>query len=160
MLAIKHILHPTDFSESSELAFRLACSLARDYGARLQVLHVVVPPTVVYAGGVVPPNPQASLDACREKLGRLVPPDPKVRVEHLLVEGDVIDEILQSASGLKADVIVMGTHGRTGLGRVLMGSVAERVVRKALCPVVTVRSPLRESHASEEPATARTVTIF
>jgi len=151
MLAIKHVLHPTDFSASSDLAFRMACSLARDYGARLLVLHVAVPPTIVYAEGIVPPEPQESLDASREKLRRLCPRDPKVEVEHRLLEGEVVDEILRVAGETKSDVILMGTHGRTGLGRLLMGSVAEQVVRKAPCPVVTVRAPLSETSPGRGP---------
>jgi nucleotide-binding universal stress UspA family protein len=155
MLAIKHVLHPTDFSDGSELAFRLACSLARDYGARLSVVHVALPPTIVYGEGVVPPEPQDWLDLAREKLARLLPPDPKIAVDHRLIEGDVVDEILRTAADTGSDVIVMGTHGRTGLGRFLMGSVAEQVVRKAPCPVVTVKTPLLAPQRAEEAALAR-----
>ena len=154
MLAIKRILHPTDFSEGSELAFRLACSLARDYGARISVVHVAVPPTIVYGEGVIPPEPENWLGEAREKLARLLPPDPKVLVEHRLIEGDVVDEILRAAADAGADVVVMGTHGRTGLGRFLMGSVAEQIVRKAPCPVVTVKAPLPEPQRAEVPQQA------
>jgi len=103
LLAIRTVLHPTDFSERSEFAFRLACSLARGYGARLVVLHVAEPPM----------------------------------------------EILGVAEETKCDLIVMGTHGRTGLGRLLMGSVAEQVVRKATCPVLTVKTPQPQVSSSE-----------
>lgn len=141
MLTVKHILHPTDFSKSSEAAFQLACSLARDYGARVLVAHVVVPPTIVYAEGVVPPEPENSLEAAGEQLGRVESRDPGIPVSHRLLQGDVADQIVRLAGEVVTDVIVMGTHGRTGLGRVLMGSVAERVTRRAPCPVLTVRVP-------------------
>ena len=141
MLPIKTILHPTDFSKQSEFAFQLACSLARDYGAELFVAHVVTPPVVVYGEGVLPVEPQAYQAELREKLNRLHAEDPEVRVLHRLVEGQPVDEILHLAKEIDCDLIVMGTHGRTGLGRVLMGSVAEKIVRSAPCPVVTVREP-------------------
>jgi quercetin dioxygenase-like cupin family protein len=69
------------------------------------------------------------------------PLDPKVRVEHRVAEGDAPEQILRLAQALKCDLIVMGTHGRAGLGRLLNGSVAEEVLRKAPCPVVVVRPP-------------------
>ncbi len=154
MLAIRTVLHPTDFSERSEFAFRLACSLARDYGARLVVLHVAEPPTAVAGEGVVMLPPAFDLEPLRERLQQLRPEDLKIPVEHRLVQGDAATEILRVAGEAKCDLIVMGTHGRTGLGRLLMGSVAEQVVRKASCPVLTVKTPQRLVPSSEEPVTA------
>jgi nucleotide-binding universal stress UspA family protein len=147
MLAIRTVLHPTDFSTNSETAFRIACSLARDYGARLIVLHVDVPPIVLINEGIGIPPPAAPGDdtGLKDKLEQLKAPDPKVRLEHVLLKGDPTSEILRVAKEHKADVMVMGTHGRTGLGRLLMGSVAEEVVRKASCPVVTVKVPLLQT---------------
>lgn len=146
VLTIKTILHPTDFSEPSDLAFRLACSLARDHGARLVVAHVIEPPVPVYGGGVlVVPPPQGLKEPLRAKLLQLRPPGETVQVEHRLAEGDAATEILDLAEQARADLIVMGTHGRGGLRRVLMGSVAEEVVRKAPCPVLTVRTPSPEA---------------
>jgi nucleotide-binding universal stress UspA family protein len=152
MLPIRTVLYPTDFSESSNYAFRLACTLARDYGARLVVAHAVESPGPIYSDGVVIPIADVDQESLRAKLLQLVPRDPNVRVEHRLAEGDAATEILRMAKDTQADVIVMGTHGRTGLARVLMGSVAEQVVRKAPCPVVTVKSPLLRLRISEEPA--------
>jgi nucleotide-binding universal stress UspA family protein len=155
MLPVKRILHPTDFSECSDAAFHLACSLARDYSARLLVLHVAVPPAIVYGEGVVPPVPPESPDSLRERLRRLCPRDPKVEAEHRLLEGEAADEILRAAGEANADVIVMGTQGRTGLSRLLMGSVAEQVLRRATCPVVTVKStPAKTSAAGAAPEAA------
>lgn len=140
MLAIKTILHPTDFSPNSQFAFRLACSLANDYKARLILLHVS-PPPVIYGEGIVPPDFQESAEVLREKLKAVQATAPEVVMEERLVEGDPATEILRAAEETKCDVILMGTHGRTGLSRLLMGSVAEQVVRKAPCPVVTVKHP-------------------
>jgi nucleotide-binding universal stress UspA family protein len=148
MLAIKQILHPTDFSERSELAFRLACSLARDYGARLLLLHVAEAPTAVYGEGIILPPPEESWSAAREKLYQLRPKHAGVMVEHMLVEGIAAVEILRVARESKVDAIVMGTHGRTGFSRALMGSVSEQVLRTAPCPVVTVRGQLKDKLAA------------
>ena len=150
MLAIQTILHPTDFSERSDFAFRLACALARDYGARLMILHVAEPPTAVAAEGVLMLPPTIDLEPLRERLQQLRPEDPKILVEHCLVHGGAAEEILQVAQERKCDLIVMGTHGRTGLGRLLMGSVAEEIVRKASCPVLTVKTPQPPMPSSDE----------
>jgi nucleotide-binding universal stress UspA family protein len=147
MLPIQTVLHPTDFSERSDYAFRLACALARDYGARVIVLHVWSPPAAVFGDvASVPPLPAGYYPAAtEEKLSRIQSPDPAVRVVHRLEEGEPVATILAVAEGAKADLIVLGTHGRSGLSRLLMGSVAEGVVRKATCPVVTVKTPFPEA---------------
>jgi nucleotide-binding universal stress UspA family protein len=145
MLPIKTILHPTDFSKHSDYAFRLACALARDYGARLVVVHVAEPPVPLYGNGLIVPPTATYNEPLRAKLHELLPRDPKVRVEHEFAEGDAAIEILRLAEETKCNLIVMGTHGRTGLGRLLMGSVAEQVVRKAPCPVLTVKTPIPTS---------------
>jgi nucleotide-binding universal stress UspA family protein len=141
MLPIRTVLHPSDFSGASQPAFELACALARDYKAKLVLLHVT-PPTRVYApdGIATPFPPEGEYDA-QVQLARLRPEDPLVEVDHHVVEGDPADEILKAAATLHADVIVLGTHGNTGLTRLLVGSVAEHVMRKAPCPVLTVRAP-------------------
>jgi nucleotide-binding universal stress UspA family protein len=150
MLGIHTILYPTDFSDHSAYAFRLACALARDYGARLVVLHVAEPPVVVGGEGVMVLPCAIDLEALRERLDQLRLKDPKVVVEHQLIEGEAASEILRVAAESKCDLIVMGTHGRTGLRRLLMGSVAEKVVRKAACPVLTVKTPQSLEPSSEE----------
>jgi nucleotide-binding universal stress UspA family protein len=141
MLPIRTILHPTDFSDRSQNAFRLACSLARDYGAHLIVLHVVPTPLAVYMEGVVAEPAENWCEGVQAQLCELKPDFPDVKPEHRAVEGDAVHEILTFAKENPCDLIVMGTHGRTGLGRFLMGSVAEGVVRKAPCPVLTVKTP-------------------
>ena len=152
MLPIRTILHPTDYSESSGSAFELACALARDYSATLVVAHVV-PPTRVFApDGIAVPLPAEEEYEPRAKLARLHPTDPRVEIDHRLLEGDPADTILKLAETTGADVIVMGTHGTTGLTRLLVGSVAESVMRKAPCPVLTVRGPFRLTPGAAESA--------
>ncbi len=151
MLPIRTVLHPTDFSERSAAAFRLACALARDYDAWLIALHVI-PSEVVYGEGVVLPTPQGYRLEMLAKLEALRAEGPGVRVEPRLAEGGPAEEIIRLVKEVPCDLVVMGTHGRTGLGRLLMGSVAEQVVRKAPCPVLTVKQPFGE--AAEELAAA------
>ena len=150
MLPIHTILHPTDFSAHSEHAFRLACALARDYDARLILLHVASTPLVVYGEGVAPLDPEVYYAEEKAKLFALTP-GPAIRAEHRFEEGDPGAEIPRVAQDVHADLIVMGTHGRTGLGRLLMGSVAEQVMRHAACPVLTVRTPFPEAVLAAEP---------
>jgi nucleotide-binding universal stress UspA family protein len=139
MLPIRTILHPTDFSAPSAAAFQVACALARDYGARLVLLYVK-PPDIVYGDGfILPPDPEPVRRELFDKLKALGPADPALRVERVLLEGDPAAGIVEKARELPCDVIVMGTHGRTGVGRLLLGSVAEVVLRRAPCPVLTVK---------------------
>jgi nucleotide-binding universal stress UspA family protein len=143
MIPIHTILHPTDFSDCSDVAFRLACALARDYGARLVVLHVAELPAVVSGDGMLMMPYPVDSEPLREQLQKLTPGAPEVPVEHRLVEGYPAEQILRVAAQKNCDLILMGTHGRTALNRLLMGSVAEQVVRKAPCPVLTVKTPHR-----------------
>lgn len=155
MLPLGTVLHPTDFSENSEFAFRMACALARDYNARLVLLHVMAPPMVIYAGGPIPAEMWPSTDEVQEKLRKLEEQAHRVRVESQVMEGDPVDMILRAAEETHSDVIVMGTHGRTGLGRLLMGSVAEAVIRKVPCPVLSVKpQPVRQKAIEESEAKA------
>jgi quercetin dioxygenase-like cupin family protein len=80
--------------------------------------------------------------------------DPQILVEHRLAEGDPADEILRLSAAQRCDLIVMGTHGKTGLGRLLTGSVAEGVLRKSVCPVMVVRTPLGQTPVARTEATA------
>jgi nucleotide-binding universal stress UspA family protein len=148
MLTIQTILHPTDYSERSAHAFQLACSLARDHGARLIVLHVIPPPILVDGGDLVVADLIEEFhNEQNEKLLRVRPVDTEIQVEHRLVNGDPVAEILQVARDNDCGMIVMGTHGLSGLKRVLMGSVAEGVTREALCPVVIVKTPFPQTQA-------------
>jgi nucleotide-binding universal stress UspA family protein len=143
MLPLKTILHPTDFSEPSESAFRLANSLAADYAAQLVILHVVFVP-VRFSDGLILPGSKGYREQLNGHLFDMEVTDHRIDVVRRLEEGSPATEILQVAQVCVADLIVMGTHGRRGLKRLMMGSVAEEVVRKANCPVLMVRSPLLE----------------
>jgi nucleotide-binding universal stress UspA family protein len=134
------ILHPTDFSESSRAALEVARSLARDHGARLVILHVTAPAILMdgtVAGEIDPSTLRAALEDLR---ARLDGPDLKFPIETRLVLGSDREEILRTAEEIGVDMIVMGTHGRTALGRLLMGSVAESVLPRAACPVMVVKA--------------------
>jgi nucleotide-binding universal stress UspA family protein len=142
MLTIKSILHPTDFSEWSKAGFALACALARDYKARLVLLHVARQPLIAPFVGAGPPEPENYHQELASELAKLRAKAAGLEVEDRLAFSDnPAAEIARSARQLHCDLIVMGTHGRTGLGRMLMGSVAEGVSRKASCPVLTVKLP-------------------
>jgi nucleotide-binding universal stress UspA family protein len=143
MVTIRTILCPTDFFDCSRYAFRLAGSLARAHGARLVVLHVLQPPDpmVAYGEALKRMQPPAVRDNLLRALRRFRIPTSRVRLEHWLVEGDPADEILRIAREIDCDVIVMGSHSRSSIGRLVMGSVADEVAREATCPVVTVRVP-------------------
>jgi nucleotide-binding universal stress UspA family protein len=162
MFKIRTILHPTDFSSCSRGAFDAACSMARDLGARLVLLHVAQP-AEVHALELVNVMPEASPDDWREQLERrlqwLGTDCEGILVERWLEEGDPVREILGVAKEAGADLIVMGTHGRRGLGRFLLGSVAEEVLRRAPCPVLTVKKQRPEARSApsipeEEPVAA------
>jgi nucleotide-binding universal stress UspA family protein len=138
------ILHPTDFSQRSQYALSLASSLARHDDARLILLHVWSPPLVPLAAGPAPVRPEDFASSqFDEELRQLRVPDPEVRVERRLEQGDAATEIIRVAQETHCDLIVIGTHGRTGLERLLMGSVAEQVLRDASCPVLAVKTPFQ-----------------
>jgi nucleotide-binding universal stress UspA family protein len=153
MFQIRTILHPTDFSDCSEYARQVARSLSRDYGARLVVVHVA-PSEIVHAGligGPVESKPllEGMEAQLRDVFGEDLDTDAEVHVK----EGDPASAILQMADEVHADLIVMGTNGRSGLGRLLLGSVAEAVMHRARCPVLTVRCPA-EILATQVPSLA------
>ena len=151
MIALKSVLVATDFSDTSDVALRYGKALAAAFGASLHVLHVVqepfAQPWAVEAYGF-------SLTALQDEWLR----EAKARIEQTLtaeertqyraslitIMGHPVVEILKYADDHALDLIVIGTHGRGPLGHMVMGSVAERVVRKARCPVLTVHHPERE----------------
>lgn len=141
----KKILFPTDFSPSSEAALEMATALARDSGATLLIVHVEELPLATGGAEFLYSIPEPATQQLREMLNEVVPKDPRVPCEHMLLSGDAADAVVETAQNEKCDMIVMGTHGRRGLTRLLMGSVAEAIVRQATCPVLTVKQPVRES---------------
>jgi nucleotide-binding universal stress UspA family protein len=130
-------LLPTDFSDHAAHALAVASVFAKDFRAKLLLLHVDPPP--LFHGEVVDRRQPDYRRALRAQLDAV--PLPEVPVERLLAGGDVAAEILRIAQDRNCDLIVMGTHGRGGVARIVLGSVAEAVVRAAPCPVVTVPRP-------------------
>ncbi len=154
MLPIKTILHPTDFSDASAHALKMAAMLAKDYSARLILLHAIEPPIYYGELGVSFSAPNSHRETIQERVNALTEPFAPLHAESLVLDGVAAPEILRIATERHADLIVLGSHGRTGIGRVLMGSVAEEVARKAPCPVLIVR----QKHAIPQEAIAETET--
>ena len=145
MVTLKKILCPVDHSECSYLALKYAISLALKDEAKLYLMHVIdsrVYDTEIYKFS---PHKLSEIDESkiREDLMKSLPEGTTdvLEVETLVVKGVPFNEIINAATEINVDIIVIGTHGRTGLSHVMLGSVAEKVVRKSLCPVLTVRMP-------------------
>ncbi len=144
--AIRRLLHPSDFSPASRGAFAKAVDLARDNGAELILLHVRSLVMPIMGDGYMSPQTyeqveRADREAVEKQMKRLVENAKKrgVRVRAVVSEGVAHEQIVRAARRQKADMIVMGTHGRTGMSKLFLGSVAGRVVSMAPCPVLTVR---------------------
>jgi nucleotide-binding universal stress UspA family protein len=158
MIALKRILVATDFSDTSENAVKYGVALARAFGARLHLLHVagrqdlqvlVERQRVIDQFLREPGEPHARQNAARALLGEVLTPQDAeaVHAEYVLRAagaGGPYLEIVRYASERDIDLIIVGTHGRGVIAHMLMGSVAERVVRTAPCPVLTVRHPEHE----------------
>jgi len=146
MRRIRKILYATDYSTASGRALDAAVNLARQNRAEMLVVHVMEP--IPYAAGeefggaelylkledATKREAQTSMDKLVSRLRR-----SKVKAKSLLLRGSAHDQIVKVAKSKRADMIVIGTHGRTGLSKLFMGSVAAKVVSAATCPVVTVR---------------------
>jgi nucleotide-binding universal stress UspA family protein len=143
MEAFKHILVPTDFGDASNRAIDLGLSLATKFECRITLLHSYVIPTSSYGypDGILWPIDELS-KAAKKALDTAVSQAKQryAKVEGVLVSGDAWQQILETAKTAGVDLIVMGTHGRRGFSRVLLGSVAEKVVRLSPIPVLTVSS--------------------
>jgi nucleotide-binding universal stress UspA family protein len=142
MSTIKHILVPTDFSEPSNRAIATALDLARAFDAQVTLLHVWSLPAIAYAEGLAWPVDdleQAAREALADAQAKTSKTYPKT--DSALLEGNEWKQILETVKKRGCDLIVMGTHGRRGLPRLLLGSVAEKVIRLADVPVLTVAVP-------------------
>ncbi|MBU6392141.1 MAG: universal stress protein [Planctomycetota bacterium] len=146
MISIKNILCPIDYSIFSERALTYAIEFAEKYQTKLYLIHVLdiriydINDPELYSVNIVE---KETIDKLRERLLRCVNEETKGRisVEAIIVQGVPFSEIIKASKEYKIDLIVLGTHGRTGLSHAIMGSVAEKVVRKAPCPVLTIRHP-------------------
>jgi nucleotide-binding universal stress UspA family protein len=149
MINLRRILVPSDFSECSDAAVRYGLELARRFDATLHLLHVVQDPAAQpWAGeGFAVPMLEA-LDEwqkeARTRLEHAIPPEDRSNTVAVVTIASPFSEILRYAAENEVDLIVMGTHGRGGMSHMLLGSIAERVVRRAPCPVLTVRQPQHE----------------
>jgi nucleotide-binding universal stress UspA family protein len=138
MIRITKILYPTDFSSYSNQAYFHAIALAENHGASLTILFVQTPESAA---------PGASGDESftrsywRNQLEQIRPTNPEIAVRHVLLNGDPAEEIVRYGRDAGMDLIVMGTHGRTGVERLVLGSVAEKVLRDASCSVLVVKLP-------------------
>jgi nucleotide-binding universal stress UspA family protein len=154
MIAVKRVLVPTDFSETSDAALKYGIGLTKAFDARLYLLHITGESGVNFEADF----PMVQFEhAVGERLERFVSQDEAtaLRPEYALRTGSPSDEIVRYAGDRDIDLIVMGTHGRSGVPHMLMGSVAEKVVRAASCPVLTVRHPRRPFIQPEAGAAAR-----
>jgi nucleotide-binding universal stress UspA family protein len=140
MLTVRGILHPTDFSELSNNAFRFACGLAEDYRAPLHVLHIATAFEAYEDERLFSTRSAQYLARDWEKLGELK--WPGIEIHHRLEEGEVAEQILRVSRAIPCDFIVMSSHGRSGLQRLLLGSVAEHVLREATCQVIIIKAPV------------------
>jgi nucleotide-binding universal stress UspA family protein len=149
---IRHILVPTDFSAGSNEAFATALTMAQDTGARMTLFHVHHLPTMVFPDAILPISPELIRDIEHSVDVLLSAMCERAQAAGIAVKaqttfGTTHVEICAAAESLDADLIVIGTHGRGGLSHALLGSVAEKVVRRAPCPVLTVRQHMHSTFA-------------
>jgi nucleotide-binding universal stress UspA family protein len=138
MFHITKILYATDFSSYSNQAYFHAVALAEQHGASLVVAFVYTPEFERPSGT---DDKKPDREYWRGQLEQIRPLNPRIPVQHVLLEGDPAAELVEYANENMVSLIVMGTHGRTGVERLLMGSVAERVLREARCSVLVVKMP-------------------
>ena len=151
MVTLKNVLVPTDFSETSERAFAYARTLAESFDAKMHVLHVIPDPysqpwSIEATGIAIPELLKTWEGDARKRLEEMKPDD--IETELITQVGHPFVQIIRYAKEHEIDLIVLGTHGRGPIGHMFLGSVAEKVVRKAPCPVLTVRHP---EHTFESP---------
>lgn len=146
MSRIRRILHPTDFSKASSAAYKRAVDMAKANRAELLLVHVLAPAIPMMADGYLSPKVYEDMESAsraygQKRLAALVRKAKQagVRVKGLLLEGIPHERVAGAARSKKADLLVIGTHGRTGFAKLFLGSVASRILAVASCPVLTVR---------------------
>ena len=146
MIRLRRILHPTDFTRASTAAFKRAVARAKADRAQLLIVHVLSPAVPIAGEGYISPKVYEDIESSARKYAqkRLAALQAKARAAGvkavtLLLDGVADQQIVRAARLKKADLIIMGTHGRSGLAKFFLGSVTSRVVATAPCPVLTVR---------------------
>jgi len=142
----RRIVHPSDFSKASGAAFKKAVEMAKAQRAELIIVHVVNPIIPVAGDGFISPKTYEDIaastrDSAQKQLDKLVAKAKQagVRAKSFVLEGPAYEQIVRFGKSKHADLMVLGTHGRSGLAKLFLGSVASRVVTAATCPVLTVR---------------------
>jgi nucleotide-binding universal stress UspA family protein len=152
MLSIRRILFPTDFSEPAEYAWPYAMTFAQEFGAEVHLVHVVTPPPRLTEAYAVDFDPERTVQSLTAEASAAMDQQVEAAKSRSLIfrrevrVGVDFREIIDYAAKQDIDLIVMATHGRTGLAHVLLGSVAEKVVRKSPCPVLTIKHPSLKVH--------------
>jgi nucleotide-binding universal stress UspA family protein len=152
MFQVRRILYPTDFSSYSNQAYFHAVALAETHGASLTVLYVYTGPSETER------SPDADKRYWKSQLEQIRPANSKIPVSHVFLEGEPGVEIARFAADAGMDLVVMGTHGRTGIERMLMGSVAEQTLRAAPCSVLVIKLP-KGGGATARPEVELTVPV-
>jgi len=151
MIKLERILFPTDFSSTAEHALKYALSFASEHKAKLYVMHVIsdsYSPVVFGEDGesVAPPSLETMEAKAKKLMQQLIPERymKELKIEYIIVQGGPLKEILKSVKEHNIDLLTMATHGRKGISHILMGSLAEKVVQMAPCPVLTIKHPEHE----------------
>jgi len=139
-MEIKTILVPTDFSSSSQQAVEMASLIAHGQQAKLVLVHVLDLPVTYSESPLAYTFAAEEVAAAERNLAETVPSDSAITCERKVLKGETATSILRAAEEVHADLIVVGTHGRTGALHILLGSVAEKVLRHARCPVMAVKA--------------------
>jgi nucleotide-binding universal stress UspA family protein len=164
-MKIERVLFATDFSESSRVALEYASRFASRAGARMYIVHVdslldiklpTFPPEL--AGSTYDAPWGHERHEIRQRLTTVVPTVANVAYEHCYLTGSPVAQILKLAERERIDLIVMGSHGRTGLSKLLMGSVAEGVMRRAKCPVLILKLPVDQAEVQNVASSAGAIT--
>ncbi|MCK5087176.1 MAG: universal stress protein [Melioribacteraceae bacterium] len=149
MDTIKKILVPIDFSDYSKQALRYTVTFAKNFNAKIYMIYVIEPmiyPADFSMGQIAIPSSDINIDTrAKEELETLAKNEikPEINYDILIKTGKPFVEIIESAADLDVDLIIIATHGHTGMEHLLFGSTAEKVVRKAPCPVLTLREPIK-----------------
>jgi nucleotide-binding universal stress UspA family protein len=161
---IRTILFPTDFSSCNEAALKLASTLAAESQALVYVAYVHdiqhLSASMGEAAYLYESQWKEELTSAQSQLSQVLPTVPAVNYRHVLLSGSPVPELLQFADEHDVDLIVMGSHGRSGLSRLILGSVAEGVMRKAKCPVLVVKQPSPEQLAESRVGPVEASSVF